>query len=71
MFSAGHDLKEIQALKNPQQIFDLCASLMLRLRSISFLLYNHGVAAAAGFQLSTMGCDMILATKILHSAALA
>ena len=63
-FSAGHDLKEIQASKNPAEIFNLCGSLLLRLRSISIptVCAVNGIAAAAGFQLA-MGCDILIATQ--------
>ena len=64
VFSSGHDLKELQASKNPKEIFDLCSALMLQVRNFPAptVAVVNGIAAAAGFQL-TMACDMVLATK--------
>lgn len=64
VFSAGHDLKEIQASKNPGEIIGLCGKLMLRLRSVSIptLCAVNGIVAAAGFQLA-MACDLLIATE--------
>jgi len=57
-------LKEIQASKNPEEIFNLASSLLMRLRSLSIptLCAVNGVVAAGGFQLA-MGCDLLLATQ--------
>ena len=63
VFSAGHDLKELKAAANPENIFNECTKTMLLLKRfpIITLCAIDGVAAAAGFQMA-LGCDLIVAT---------
>ncbi len=70
-FCAGHDLKEIQALRSdPDQgaaafatLFDLCSQVMLQLTALPqpVIAAVHGIATAAGCQLAA-SCDMVVAT---------
>ncbi len=70
-FCAGHDLKEMQAKRDaPDQgaaaikdLFDRCATLMLRIQSLPqpVIAQVHGIATAAGCQLVAT-CDLAVAT---------
>ncbi|MBC7478336.1 MAG: enoyl-CoA hydratase/isomerase family protein [Pseudorhodobacter sp.] len=69
-FSAGHDLKEIQALRTqPDQgraafthLFTLCADVMQQIAHLPqpVIAQVHAIAAAAGCQL-VASCDMVVA----------
>ncbi len=66
-FSAGHDLREIQAAAPDQiaSLFDLCARVMLRLQEIPqpVIARVHGIATAAGCQL-VAACDLAVAADV-------
>ena len=72
VFSAGHDLKEMQAARSApdkgaayfQTLFDLCARVMQRLPALPqpVIAQVHGLAAAAGCQLAA-SCDLVTATE--------
>ena len=69
-FSAGHDLKQLQALRDqPDQgradfaaLFALCAEVMQRITQLPqpVIAQVHAIAAAAGCQL-VASCDMVVA----------
>jgi enoyl-CoA hydratase/carnithine racemase len=69
-FCAGHDLREIQGLRNaPDQgraafaaLFDLCAQVMQRITALPqpVIAQVQGVATAGGCQLAA-SCDMVVA----------
>jgi len=63
-FSAGHDLREIQASSPAEieELFALCSRVMLRLQEIPqpVIARVHGVATAAGCQL-VAACDLAVA----------
>lgn len=69
-FSAGHDLREMAALRaSPdkgaialQHLFDTCTAVMLAIRDLPqpVIAQVHGIAAAAGCQL-VAACDMAVA----------
>jgi enoyl-CoA hydratase/carnithine racemase len=71
-FSAGHDLKEMQAARaNPDKgaaafktLFDLCAGVMMRIPALPqpVIAQVHGLAAAAGCQLAA-SCDLLTAAE--------
>jgi len=65
-FSAGHDLKEINSLKNKtdyQKLFKLCSELMMNIvnNNKPVIAKVHGAAFAAGCQLVAT-CDLALST---------
>ena len=65
VFSAGHDLTELQTGSGKQkEIFDLCASVMRQVREVDVpvIAAVDGIAAAVGCQL-VAACDIVLATK--------
>ncbi|MFZ1467521.1 MAG: enoyl-CoA hydratase [Paracoccaceae bacterium] len=72
VFSAGHDLKEMQAARAaPDQgaaafatLFQLCARVMTRIPTLpqTVIAQVHGLAAAAGCQLAA-SCDMVTAAE--------
>ena len=64
VFSAGHDLKELQKGSNIDVIFRLCSELMCRIRSLPMAVIAEvdGVATAAGCQL-VASCDMAIASS--------
>lgn len=64
VFSSGHDLRELNKLSNPKEVFDNFAELMLKIHNLSIPIVCgvNGIAAAAGFQLA-MGCDILIATE--------
>eukprot|EP01103_Thecamoeba_quadrilineata_P013170 TRINITY_DN3573_c0_g1_i1.p1 TRINITY_DN3573_c0_g1~~TRINITY_DN3573_c0_g1_i1.p1 ORF type:complete len:241 (+),score=37.25 TRINITY_DN3573_c0_g1_i1:69-791(+) len=66
VFSSGHNLKEIQAMSQPERedLFNLCSELMLSLQRlpIPVLAVVNGLATAAGCQL-VASCDISLASK--------
>lgn len=63
-FSAGHDLREIQAASATaiEELFSCCAGVMLRLQEIPqpVIARVHGIATAAGCQL-VAACDLAVA----------
>ena len=64
-FSAGHDLREIQAHPDPafrQALFEQCSALMLAIVGLRqpVIAKVHGVATAAGCQLVAT-CDLAVA----------
>lgn len=71
-FSAGHDLKEMQACRSApdggqaafQALFDLCAQVMQRVAGLPqpVIAQVQGVATAAGCQLAC-SCDLIVASE--------
>ena len=71
-FSAGHDLKEMQAYRTApdggraqyQTLFDLCARVMQRISALPqpVIAQVQGVATAAGCQLACT-CDLITASE--------
>ena len=66
-FSAGHNLKEINALKgksNYKKLFDLCSELMMTIvnNNKPVIAKVHGAAFAAGCQLVAT-CDLALSTN--------
>ena len=66
-FSAGHNLKEINALKgksNYKKLFNLCSELMMTIvnNNKPVIAKVHGVAFAAGCQLVAT-CDLALSTN--------
>ena len=66
-FSAGHNLKEIKALKgkpNYKKLFDLCSELMMTIvnNNKPVIAKVHGAAFAAGCQLVAT-CDLALSTN--------
>ena len=66
-FSAGHDLKEIQSLKNKtsyKKLFDQCSSLMMNIinHNKPVIAKVHGAAFAAGCQL-VASCDLAFSSK--------
>ena len=66
-FSAGHNLKEINALKgkpNYNKLFDLCSELMMTIvnNNKPVIAKVHGAAFAAGCQLVAT-CDLALSTN--------
>jgi enoyl-CoA hydratase/carnithine racemase len=66
-FSAGHDLKEVRALKSSEQhraLMALCCELMLTLVRFPkpLIAKVHGVASAAGCQL-VASCDLAIAAS--------
>jgi len=66
-FSAGHNLKEIQALKgkpNYKKLFSLCSELMMTIvnNKKPVIAKVHGAAFAAGCQLVAT-CDLALSTN--------
>lgn len=72
VFSAGHDLKEMQAARAApdggaawfKDLFDLCARVMQMIPALPqpVIAQVHGLAAAAGCQLAA-SCDLITATE--------
>lgn len=72
VFSAGHDLKEMQAARAEadkgaacfRSLFDLCARVMQRLPALPqpVIAQVHGLAAAAGCQLAA-SCDLVTAAE--------
>ncbi len=72
VFSAGHDLKEMQALRSApdqgraglQALFDLCARVMQQVHALPqpVIAQVQGVATAAGCQLAC-SCDLIVASE--------
>ncbi len=64
VFSAGHDLKEMQGVDYQQAhaLFELCSRVMLRFRQLSqpVIARVHGLATAAGCQLAC-AADLIVA----------
>lgn len=70
VFSAGHDLKEMQAARAApdkgaatfKTLFDLCTRVMTRIPTLPqpVIAQVHGLAAAAGCQLAA-SCDMVVA----------
>ena len=72
VFSAGHDLKEMQAARAAPDkgaahfkgLFDLCARVMQRLPALPqpVIAQVHGLAAAAGCQLAA-SCDLVTAAE--------
>tara|TARA_B100000315_G_scaffold566_1_gene497 strand:- start:12 stop:797 length:786 start_codon:yes stop_codon:yes gene_type:complete len=66
-FSAGHNLKEIQSLKNKtsyQKLFDQCSKLMMNIinHNKPVIAKVHGAAFAAGCQL-VASCDLAFSSK--------
>ena len=66
-FSAGHNLKEVRALKKKekyQKLFDLCSKVMLQIVEgrKPVIAKVHGAAFAAGCQL-VASCDLAYSTK--------
>ena len=66
-FSAGHNLNEIQSLKNKtsyQKLFNLCSKLMMNIinHNKPVIAKVHGVAFAAGCQL-VASCDLAFSSK--------
>jgi enoyl-CoA hydratase/carnithine racemase len=66
-FSAGHDLREIQANADPQfraELFQLCSAVMLAIVGLRqpVIAKVHGIATAAGCQL-VASCDLALAAE--------
>src|SRR5437762_5526957 len=65
-FSAGHDLKEMQArsLDEEREIFAVCNRLIATLQSlpVPVIAAPHGVATAAGCQL-VAACDLAIASE--------
>lgn len=65
-FSAGHDLREIQASSATiiDELFSCCAGVMLRLQEIPqpVIARVHGIATAAGCQL-VAACDLAVAAE--------
>jgi enoyl-CoA hydratase/carnithine racemase len=65
-FSAGHDLREIQAASATtiEELFACCAGVMLRVHEIPqpVLARVHGIATAAGCQL-VAACDLAVAAE--------
>ena len=65
-FSAGHDLKEMQAHARDRgwqrELFDACGHMMMRLTKLPqpVIARVHGIATAAGCQLVSM-CDLAVA----------
>jgi len=64
VFCAGHDLKELQENGAHKEIFELCKSVMKKIREIDVpvIVAVDGIAAAAGCQL-VAGCDIVLADR--------
>lgn len=72
VFSAGHDLKEMQAARAApdkgaaafKALFDLCARVMQRIPALPqpVIAQVHGLAAAAGCQLAAT-CDLVTAAE--------
>ncbi|MBP6308245.1 MAG: enoyl-CoA hydratase [Burkholderiaceae bacterium] len=72
VFSAGHDLKEMQAARANadkgaayfRSLFELCARVMQRLPALPqpVIAQVHGLAAAAGCQLAA-SCDLVTAAE--------
>ncbi|MEN9758999.1 MAG: hypothetical protein RL676_148 [Pseudomonadota bacterium] len=66
-FCAGHDLKEMQANRSEawfKAMFDSCSDLMLRITQLPqpVIAQVHGIATAAGCQLTAM-CDLAVAAS--------
>ena len=71
-FCAGHDLKEMQAARQPPDggagahadLFERCAAMMLAIQAHPrpVIAQVHGVAVAAGCQLAAT-CDLVVADK--------
>lgn len=66
-FCAGHDLKEMQANRNDawmKTLFDSCSDLMLKMTRLPqpVIAQVHGIATAAGCQLTSM-CDLAVAAS--------
>jgi enoyl-CoA hydratase/carnithine racemase len=66
-FCAGHDLKEMQANRTDawfKAMFDSCSDLMLRITQLPqpVIAQVHGIATAAGCQLTAM-CDLAVAAS--------
>ena len=71
-FCAGHDLKEMQAMRAAedkgraglQSLFERCSAMMLALRALPQIVIAqvHGIATAAGCQL-VASCDMAVAAE--------
>ncbi|MCU1451906.1 MAG: enoyl-CoA hydratase [Acidimicrobiales bacterium] len=66
-FSAGHDLREIQANADPQfraELFQLCSAVMLAIVGLRqpVIAKVHGIATAAGCQL-VASCDLAVAAE--------
>ena len=72
VFSAGHDLKEMQAARAAvdggavwfRDLFDLCTRVMLAIPALPqpVIAQVHGLAAAAGCQLAA-SCDLVTAAE--------
>lgn len=72
VFSAGHDLKEMQAARTApdkgaahfRALFDLCAEVMQMIPALPqpVIAQVHGLAAAAGCQLAA-SCDLVTAAE--------
>lgn len=72
VFSAGHDLKEMQAARTAPDkgasafaaLFSLCARVMTQIPALPqpVIAQVHGLAAAAGCQLAA-SCDMVVAAE--------
>ncbi|MCG5501340.1 enoyl-CoA hydratase [Ectothiorhodospira lacustris] len=71
-FSAGHDLKEIQAGTQSlhETLFNRCSEMMLTLKSLPMpvIAQVHGMASAAGCQL-VASCDLAVAGRSAQFAA--
>jgi enoyl-CoA hydratase/carnithine racemase len=71
-FCAGHDLKEMQANRNPrfiQTLFKQCSKMMMTLTRMPqpVIARVHGIATAAGCQLVAM-CDLAVAAEAARFA---
>ncbi len=70
VFSAGHDLKQMQAARNAadggrayyEDLFTRCGAVMQQIRALPqpVIAEIHGIATAAGLQLAA-SCDMVVA----------
>ena len=68
-FCAGHDLREMQAMNEHQELFAACSRLMLRITSLRcpVIAQVHGIATAAGCQL-VASCDLAVAAETARFA---
>lgn len=66
VFSAGHDLKELVAVNEPEcsTLFALCSQVMTGIRKLPkpVIAQVHGLATAAGCQLAA-SCDLVVASE--------